>query len=385
MKKIIVIKGKSQYDALRMFADQVVHFMQNKGVEVDILDLNEENAKIINVLSRHVGTKVDAVFSFNAVGIDLNVNNMPVSDLLNTKFYAFLVDHPMIHIERIRHLVKELVVSVIDYNHARYIRKHIDNVSEVYMISHGGMMSDNIKAYVDRNIDVLFTGTYIDPKSILMCFDNLADSAKNVALGVIKTMLNDSTLSEEEAMICLFKNYGLDELLDSVPKWMENLPEIDMYVRAYRRDALIRSLVEAGIKVNVYGNGWDKFKCEQQENLVIGPAIDYIKSLELMGDSKIVLNIMPEFKRGSHERVFCAMLNKAVCLTDRSSYNVAHFEDGKDIVFYDVDNLQELPNIVKDLLNNPDRAMQIAENGYVNASKYHTWENRVTQILETLE
>ena len=110
----------------------------------------------------------------------------------------------------------------------------------------------------------------------------------------------------------------------------------------------------------------------------------YLESLDIMADSKIVLNMMPEFKRGTHDRVVCAMCNGAVALTDPSTYYETEFTDGEDIVFYDMANLEELPRIVNDILSDEEKAGSIALNGQKKALLDHTWKNSADELIRMM-
>lgn len=87
-----------------------------------------------------------------------------------------------------------------------------------------------------------------------------------------------------------------------------------------------------------------------------------------------MINKMPLFLDGSHERVFTAMLNGAVCCTDESGYWKQEFIDGESICFYDFQDLDNLENIIKELLLNLDKAGKIAQNGYDIAIHKHQWK-----------
>lgn len=100
-----------------------------------------------------------------------------------------------------------------------------------------------------------------------------------------------------------------------------------------------------------------------------------------MRNSKITLNIMPWFKYGAHDRIYNAMLNGSVCVTDTSEYLKKHFENGKNIIFYELNQLDNLVKNVHLLLENPGFAKSIIENQKRTAAN-STWSNRVHNILE---
>ena len=103
-----------------------------------------------------------------------------------------------------------------------------------------------------------------------------------------------------------------------------------------------------------------------------------------MEDSKIVLNQLAWFKAGSSERVYEAMLQGAVSLTDDSSYLRETFMDDVDIKFYSLKRLHALPDIVRSILTDSERTEMLRINAYQKAAKYHTWLQRTETLLADL-
>ena len=155
--------------------------------------------------------------------------------------------------------------------------------------------------------------------------------------------------------------------------------------------------MEAGVKVTVYGAGWDK------SSLSCHPCFDYRGKipvrgiLEKMMDTKIVLNTMTWFKDGTHERVFNGMLAGALAVTDTSGYMLENFNGMKELpqeteddtenaqlVFFELTQMDKLPEKVKYLLGNLEQAQIIADCGYQKASEEHTWDVRAKEIEEAL-
>jgi spore maturation protein CgeB len=150
-----------------------------------------------------------------------------------------------------------------------------------------------------------------------------------------------------------------------------------------RRKECLEVLAKAGFKVKIYGNGWDK--ADFAKNFEVYPAINFNNLLEIIVKSKIVLNIVPSFVEGSHERVFTAMLNGAVAVTDRNTYYEKEFAEDKNIVMYSWGRLNELPDKIYDLLKNEEKRERIAEAGYKEATKNHTWTVRALSIIQMVE
>ena len=104
-----------------------------------------------------------------------------------------------------------------------------------------------------------------------------------------------------------------------------------------------------------------------------------------MADARIVLNVMPWFKSGVHDRVYSAMLNQSVCLTDGSEYVDRTLTDGKEALIYSLEQLEELPQKVKKYLQNPEEMKRIAQRGYEYAQDTQTWQCRAVQLMELME
>ena len=101
---------------------------------------------------------------------------------------------------------------------------------------------------------------------------------------------------------------------------------------------------------------------------------------------------MPWFKEGAHDRIFNSMLNGAVVLSDTSEYLEEEFKDGKDLIFYDLNELREyekgniavnelnMVKCVRKLLSDDSLIKEISDNAYARCISAHTWKNRADKI-----
>jgi hypothetical protein len=65
----------------------------------------------------------------------------------------------------------------------------------------------------------------------------------------------------------------------------------------------------------------------------LGQVDDFAEIRRLMGRSKVVLNTTSKFPAGSHERIWFAMAEGAVALTDPSSFLAGDFTEGREILY----------------------------------------------------
>ena len=104
-----------------------------------------------------------------------------------------------------------------------------------------------------------------------------------------------------------------------------------------------------------------------------------------MENAKIVLNTMPWFKDGSHERIFNGMLRGAVVCSDTSGYLEevlpAEVWESFDL---SADSIASLPKRLKALLQDTGRMQRIATAGYELAKDKHTWQERAEELHRDL-
>ena len=69
---------------------------------------------------------------------------------------------------------------------------------------------------------------------------------------------------------------------------------------------------------------WKKY-FEKQSNIIVHDAVPYAESLEIMKQSKIVLNSSIKNKFGAHERIFAGLASGALVLTNENIYLKEYF------------------------------------------------------------
>lgn len=172
---------------------------------------------------------------------------------------------------------------------------------------------------------------------------------------------------------------------EELKKAMAALTFIDLYVRYSFRGRAVQELVDAGIKVHVFGDGWELLECRHPENLIIMNSLNSEGCLKKLCQTKISLNVMPWFKNGAHDRIFNSMLNGAVCLTDSSIYLDEILHDREDCRLYSLTEMERLPEIAEELLSDQEHMQTIADGGCELAQAGHTWAHRAETLHNLIE
>ena len=154
------------------------------------------------------------------------------------------------------------------------------------------------------------------------------------------------------------------------------------YVRNYLRLECIKTFDKAKTSLTIYGKGWGG---QNFDNIRVRSPVDYMQSLHVMQQSKFVLNASPMFPCGTHERIFSAMLNGAISVTDRSKFLRGNLIRNKELIDFTWQDLELLPEKIKELLSKPKKMQSLATRGREKALSDHTWFNRAKEILKVVE
>lgn len=125
-------------------------------------------------------------------------------------------------------------------------------------------------------------------------------------------------------------------------------------------------------------------KLRKNPNLICHSSVSPEESMQIWQKSKMSLNIMSWHKGGFTERMANILLCKSVLVTDDTSYLDTHFEDGKDILIFNLSNIEHLPQKLAFYLQQPQILDKIAANGYENAVQNHTWDTRAKHFLNEI-
>lgn len=162
---------------------------------------------------------------------------------------------------------------------------------------------------------------------------------------------------------------------------------VDTYICRYYRTCVVKSLLDEGLQITVAGSGWSDFKEKYQykDSLnILSDNMSYEEVLDCIGNSKIVLNVFPWFKNGSHERVTSALLNGAICLSDQNEYTKKYLKDESSAILYDRNNPQNIAKKIRYYLEHQDEAEEVAQNGKKVAMENMTVKNSVDKILKVI-
>ncbi|MCH5250973.1 MAG: glycosyltransferase family 1 protein [Lachnospiraceae bacterium] len=390
MKKIMLFEGDIETQGY--FSRQLVEGFAALGHETFMYDLSSpyvSTEKFFRFFEK--GNTVLVNFNFHGMSGEeyfLDENDRSMWDALDIPSYNIVVDHPMYYHHFLEKVPKNYHHVSIDRNHDKYMQRFFTQIRRMPYLPLAGTKLNPNKSNVPieyRKYDVMMVGNYCAPQTFEKFITRIDDEYTAFYYGIIDDLLAHPDRTVEDVV----EAHLLDELgevpEDELKKALAAVTFIDLYVRYTTRGQAVQELVDGGVKVHVFGDGWEMVPCKHPENLIVMSNLDSVGCLKKLCQTKISLNVMPWFKDGAHDRIFNTMLNGAVCLTDSSVYLDSILHDGTDCSIYSLAQMKKLPEIAGALLANPGKMQSIADEGYQLALAGHTWAHRAKQLHEWIE
>lgn len=430
MKKIILFEGDIETQGY--FSIQMKKELERLGHPVYLYDLKSPWKSSMEMLAFiEKGNTIVLSFNFHGMCMEpqfLDEKGTYIWDGLEIPCYNILADHPYYYYQRLAEAPKNYIQLSIDQGHEAFMKRFFPEVKLGPFLPLGGtelaeivrtsekdgipceLLPERVcsrRPIAEREIDVIFTGNYADPARFEKYITRLGDEYTQFYYEIIDDLLENPQQTVEEVVERYLRREIPEVTEAELKETMQNITFIDLYIRYYARGQVVRALVDAGVKVHVFGDKWNELVCEHPENLINGDSLYSEECLYQIQNSKISLNVLPWFRGGPHDRIFNSMLNGAVCLTDSNPYldemlvgecdGTSMPAENRDeaslwaeatapvnCIKYSLTDPEEMAERVIRLLSNPEKMQKIADAGYELACS-HTWAARMGDFSELLE
>lgn len=405
IRKIIFIKNA--VETLGYFSEQIALELERNGYETCFIDyerMYESMDEMLHFLEREetalvtfnfIGLRGESVFQTESGRSIWQEENLPILNIL--------VDHPLYYHSCLKEAGERMRVFCVDREHVGYVRRFYPGVKVEFLPLAGNELFVSQKdgehgihrtycedvpepvLYGQRTFDLVFAANYVSMEMLEEKVKALDDDYRIFYRRITEDLIADPAQSVDAVMERHIRNE-----LGAVPEEqlcaaMSGMIWIDLFIRSYFREKVVQTLADAGIIVRVFGADWEKIHCKKPQNVrTSGGKVNSAACVQAMRDARIALNVMPWFKDGAHDRVFTAMLQGTAALTDDSRYLREECRDGENICFYSLRALEQLPDRVVSLLEDPVRMAELAERGYRMAEKRHRWKNRAGLLMQAL-
>lgn len=363
---LIMVADKKCYGVVAEFADIIADELVQLGQAV--ITTNDRYGDYSNIpTGKLLHQTYKAIIGFQSPALESETFSHAKG-----KRIQFWFDNPIFSADLFSKCSNDTLVLCHDGDYVRYIKEHFDVKNAIHFPLGGRTTTIQPEYY-----DLVFIGSYIA----------LPQASYNDAFAkeFYQYMSAHPSCTVEEGIRALWQQKDIPYDEDRFLQQVESLRDVCFDLLQDYRHRVIEAIVEAGIKLHVFGDSWKKYKGAGAENLIHHPAVHSDDALQIWSQAKIGLNIMNGHKAGMTERIANIMLCGACCLSDETRYLTEHFENGREIVLFNADELEHLPDKIRYLLEHDDKRRAIAQLGQTKAKQAYTWQKRTAELLAIIE
>jgi len=387
---IVIIMDSSMCNgAMQSFAEGLCNALIERGQGAVLADTNKQDFST-KMLMNIAGCDCKAVIGFQT---DVFARQMPDGslwgNLLLCPKFNIIFDHPLFISYYLMLPIKNYYICSQDEGYVSYIKAYYPNISNVWHLPPAGIIPkaadlEKTQNFSQRKWNVTFIAAYNDYRQRMNVVRSMTSKEKKIALKLMIYLKNNPNTSASGALQRVLDCAGIKLENREFVIMLHHMMDVVRTITFYYREKIIKTLLLAGIDIHVFSDTWKSSPFADNERLFIHSDVRFEECAEIMADSKVSLNIMSWHKGGMTERIANAMLAGSVCVSDTTSYLEKNFTDGVDIVLFSLEEIELLPEKIKNLLADSNTAGSIAEKGKANALKNHTWGNRADAMLAIL-
>ena len=452
------------YNSTSYFEQRISEELINAGIKVTHLNIPKPAKGLSGTLADtaymllkpYFNADLDAIIDINTTIPCIKYNNGYILNNFDIPVWHYILDHPLYHYKALKVQLNNYNVICLDTFHAKLIRESFPHIREVKVIPLSAdeySISNISKKYCQDNmadtnsdssyntlsynkcstraVKLLFTSTYTDPVKVALLYNksglniqnnNINDkdindnSTKNTLIKdidndyLLNALLNNPSFTQEKAVQYLRSLNILDNSSSTI-QYLHNNFLIDVYLQCIIREEIVSTIIKNRIPITIYGHGWDAFvdKCdilipEYTKYLDIRKEVTYNRLPSIYSNARLSLNQMPWFKGGMHDRIPLALMNGCLSLTDASTYltDVLNIGENEGVYTYSLENIEAVPDIIMDILNNTaydncvpeiinslsdkdcvlENINSLSDNARAYAHKHFSWKCWVDKFLD---
>lgn len=382
--RAVFIKGPSQYDATRLFTDELAAAFSAAGHEAVVVDAVGQ-ADLAATLRAAADEPTDLVHTYGILGDARGLIGQSLGEIFAAPHVLHHVDYPLSHLNQLEATARETVILTVDPSHVEAIHGTFgpDHFAHVAFCPHAAVgepapADPDVAAFVEqRPIPILFAGSFQSIGTAPWAEEGtgirqIFDRALDLALGT-------EFLPALDALDQSLRSYGEDPAHPRYARMRRYATWVHEQVRQLRRQALLELAGQAGLPVFCVGAGYEGW-IERHKSFRLGPPMTLTDTVALMGRAQVVLNANANFGQGSHERPLTAMLAGAAVVTDGAWWS-QQFEPGREVLSYRWTMLESDLASLLALGDNPEIARTVGLAGQARAAAAHRFEHRVDAII----
>lgn len=384
--RAVFIKGPSQYDATRLFSDELAAAFARRGhdaVVVDALAEDDLGAALDRVAAEG---QAGLVHTYFCLGDAKALIGRSLGEIFGAPHVLHHVDYPLSHLEQLEATPADTAILTVDPTHVDAVCSTLgaDRFAHVAFCPHAAVgepaaLDADPDAYAaERPLPILFAGSFYGEQAAPWTEEGAGirtvfDRALEIALGGEFT-------PALEALDQALRSFGEDPADPRYARLRLYATWVHEQVRRTRRLALLDAAGRAGLPVFCIGSGYEGW-IERHESFRLGPPMGLTDAVALMRRARVVLNVNANFGFGSHERPLNAMLAGTAVATDGGWWRARFIED-EDFLSYRWTDLDDGVARLGALAEDAGAAWRLGASAQGKVVAAHRFDHRVDAVIE---
>ncbi|SDW21269.1 Glycosyl transferases group 1 [Lachnospiraceae bacterium KHCPX20] len=373
------------YGVLNGFADEIANCLDAMGYLVELFELvpgREEE------LLQFAGLRFRAVLGIQTYAFSIRFQDgSNLHDRIKGPKINLIFDHPIWLKQHLENGPKDQFVITHDKNYVTFIEEFFPEVKKTFWIPPGGSLWT---AEEKKEYSLTFVGSYHDPALWQGEYERAKEHSDGIAEEFMKEAGEHLHWTWERSLGSVIeKRVRAGAMEEPSPKEFRELlylcKPVCFIVMCRIREQIIEEILNSGQRLHVFGDSWKCDHWEKYPNLICHPAVSPEESLCIYRQSKLSLNIMSWHKDSMTERIANMMMNHCVVVTDESGYLVDNYKEDRDMLLFDLEKIDRLPQLIHYYLTHEDERCAIEKRAYQKALSRESWERRTAEILRAIE
>jgi len=385
--RCLAITRYTPYASIELMQADICHALRDQDILVqEHMHSDFPNKELFRhqlaAIGKHAGRRF--VFDTN-LNHNYETNGQSIYDAWSLPRFSFLTDSPARKLDKLAGFPKSGLIGVVDEDFVELLGElEAPGLGAIPFQHAGPQPRRKLRNTSERPIDVLVLGNVSSSLTTDAWLDQ--DAAPNDQLRTTLTRSFERCRTETTALWKVFNEEAASSGYDPISKasYCDALCGLETHLIATRRREILSSLNSVA---TVFGGGTSR----TNGNLHLGASVDargalpFLDALELMEQSKIVIDISPSFRNGAHERVFYALSRGAFVLTEPSRFLTLEVENDLGIAFLPFES-DDVENTIRTVLDRgPEELDAVRTRALAHYAGTHTWSQRVDTLLQSMD
>lgn len=377
---VIVYQGVFQYDALNVFAAALAEGFDALGFQTVVLDTKTDEAgsraRLGELLTRP--ERIAFILGPGAILADAAIGGENLYGRLGVPFVGFLVDHPSYALMRLAK-ARNALITCIDRGHIAFLEAV--GLDRTAYVPHGASLPESSRPWAERADGIAFAASASDASALR---DHVLAGLAPPQRTILADVADDPAMGTLDAVERAVRAHPGAAALGWGAGWpgplIIFLNEADRVIRAIRRDTIVRALDVAGVALDLYGRGWDRFAFRSHR---VHPPLPFDEMCEELQHYRYALHLNPLFSAGLHERICSAAIAGCAPITDGNAEIAAVYPDGAAALHFDPAG-EGWAEALHARLDTTD-AEPIAREARRVTARAHTWRHRAEEVARLVD